>query len=96
MQNQEISATITKTSYGEAKKDVLASHFRLQQIINEPINILAKSSSCIDLILIPHPDLVMESRVYPSLHLNCDHHMAYVKVNLKMHYPPPYEREIWH
>ena len=38
----------------------------------------------------------MESDVHPSLHLNCHHQLTYAKFNLKIHYPPPYEREIWH
>ena len=32
----------------------------------------------------------------PSLHPNCHHHVIYAKFNLKVHYPPPYEREVWH
>ena len=38
----------------------------------------------------------MESRVYSSLHPNCHHQITYSKFNLKIYYPPPYEREIWH
>ena len=38
----------------------------------------------------------MESGVHSSLHPNCHHQITYAKFNLKIHYPPPYEREIWH
>ena len=38
----------------------------------------------------------MESGVYPSLHSNCHHQITYAIFNLKIHYPPPYERKIWH
>ena len=38
----------------------------------------------------------MESGVHPSLHSNFHHQITYAKINLKIHYPPPYEREIWH
>ena len=38
----------------------------------------------------------MESDVYSSLHPNCHHQMVFVKFNLKISYPPPCEREIWH
>ena len=38
----------------------------------------------------------MELGAHPSLHLNCLHQITYAKFNLKIHYPPPYEREIWH
>ena len=38
----------------------------------------------------------MESGVHSSLHENCHHQIIYAKFNLKIYYPPPYEREIWH
>ena len=38
----------------------------------------------------------MESGVHPSPHSNCHHQITYVKFNFKIHYPPLYEREIWH
>ena len=38
----------------------------------------------------------MESEVHSSLHQNYHHQSIYAKINLKVFYPPPYEREIWH
>ena len=38
----------------------------------------------------------MESGVHSSLHQNCHHQIIYAKINFKVFYPPPYEREIWH
>ena len=38
----------------------------------------------------------MESGAHVSLHSNCHHQITYTKFNLKIHYPPPYENEIWH
>ena len=38
----------------------------------------------------------MESAVPSSLHSNCHHHIKFAKFNLKIHYPPPYEQEVWH
>ena len=38
----------------------------------------------------------MESGIHPSLHSNCYHQITYGKFDLKIHYPPPYEREICH
>ena len=38
----------------------------------------------------------MESGVHSSLHANCHHQLPYVKFNLNVFYPPPYEREVWH
>ena len=38
----------------------------------------------------------MESGVHSSLLQNCHHQIIYAKINFKVFYPPPYEREIWH
>ena len=38
----------------------------------------------------------METGVHHSLQSNCPHQITYAKFNLKIHYPSPYEREIWH
>ena len=38
----------------------------------------------------------MESGVHSSLHSNCDHQIICARFNLKIYYPLPYEREIWH
>ena len=39
------------------------------------------------------PNLVMESGINSSLHKNCHHEIIYAKFNLKIYFPPPYERE---
>ena len=51
---------------------------------------------CIDLVLTSRLKLVLDSGVHPSLHPNCHHQIVYAKFNLKIHYSPLYEREIWH
>ena len=38
----------------------------------------------------------MDAGIHPSLHASCHHQIVYAKFNLKIHYPPPYEREVWH
>ena len=38
----------------------------------------------------------MDSGVHPSLHSSCHHQIIYAKFNLKVFYPPPYERTVWH
>ena len=38
----------------------------------------------------------MESGIHYFLHANCHHQLPYVKFNLNVFYPPPYEREVWH
>ena len=50
----------------------------------------------IDLIFTSQPNIVVESGVHPSLHPNCHHQIIFAKFNLKIYYPPPYLREVWH
>ena len=85
-----------QTAYEGSNIDAVTSQFGLQQLIKELTHILGNSSSCIDLIFTSHPTLFVELGNHPSLHLNCHHQITYAKFNLKIHYPPPYEREIWH
>ena len=40
--------------------------------------------------------MVLESGVHQSLHQNCHHQIIFAKFNLKVYYPPPYERTIFH
>ena len=84
------------TTYEGSKIDGVTSQFGLHQIIKEPTHFIGDSSSCIDLIFTTQPNLVMESGVHSSLHANCHHHITFAKFSLKIHYPPPYEREVWY
>ena len=74
----------------------ITSQFGLHQLINEPTHLLQNSSSCTDLIFRSQPKIVVESDVHPSLHPNCYHQIIFAKFNLKIYYPPPYLREVWH
>ena len=85
-----------KTNTEGAKIEFVTSQYGLYQIINEPTHVLENSSSCIDLIFTSQRNLVVDSSVHPSLHPNCHHQIVYAKFNLKIHFPPPYERVIWH
>ena len=85
-----------KTNFEGIVLENISSQCGLYQVINEPTHILENSSSCIDLIFTSQPNLITESGVHPSLHPNCHHQVIYAKFNLKVHYPPPYEREVWH
>ena len=84
------------TTYEVSKIDGAASQFGLEKIIKEPTHIIGDSSLCIDLIFTTQPNLVMEPGVHSSLHSNCHHHITFAKLNLKIYYPPPYERDVWH
>ena len=78
------------------KIDSFISHFGLHQLMNEPTHLTRNTSSYIDLIFTSQPNLVMESGIHSSLHENCHHQITYAKFNLKIYYPPSYEREVWH
>ena len=67
-----------------------------KQVISDPTHILESSSSCVDLIFTSQPNLVMNSGVHFSLHPNCHRQIMHAKLNLKIFYPPPYERAAWH
>ena len=42
------------------------------------------------------PNKVMDSAVQASLHPHCHHQITFAKFDLKVCYPPPYERTMWH
>ena len=71
------------------------AQYGLTQIIHEPTHILESSVSCIDLIFTSQENLVTNSEVHSSLHPNCHQQIVFSNSNLKIHYPPPYERLIW-
>ena len=57
-------------------------------------SVLANSFSCIDLIFTDQPSLVAACRTQLSLHPNCHHQIVYCKLDLKIVYPPPYQRHV--
>ena len=75
--------------------DSLPTTHVFKQIISDPTHILPNSSYCIDLIFTDQPNYVTDSATHPSLHPNCHHQITFCKLNLKVEYPPPYERLVW-
>ena len=73
----------------------LTSLFGMKQLMSDPTQILQYSSSCIDLIFVNQPNLVIDSGIHPSLHQNCHHQIIFCKLNLKIEYSPTYAREVW-
>ena len=74
----------------------MLSQFSLPQVINDPTHISQNFNSCIDLLFTNQQNLITDSRTHPSLHSNSHHQLLYGKFNLKIFYPPPCERHIWH
>ena len=83
------------TSYEESILHDLMTQYGLTQIIHEPIHILEFSVFYIDLVFNSQENLVTNSQVHSSLHLNCHYQIAFYNLNLKIYYTPPYERLIW-
>ena len=74
----------------------MTSHYRLTQIINEPTHTLEDVWSCIDLILTFQPNMVQDSGIHSSLHPNSHQQIVFAEFNLKVYYPSPNKRHIWH
>ena len=85
-----------KTTTEGAKIEFVASQYGFDQIINEPTHALENSLSCVDLIFTSQPNFIVDSGLHPSLYPNYHHQIVCAKFNLKIHFPPPYEREIWY
>ena len=83
-----------KTTYKCSKIEAITSQFGLKQLIQEPAHILLNSSPCIDLLFTSQTNLVIESGVHSSLRENFHHQLVHAQFNMKVWYPPPYEREI--
>ena len=84
-----------KTTIESKVIENISSQFGLHQMINEAVHILESSSSCIDLIFTSQPNLITELGVHLSLHPNFYHQIIFAKVDLEIHYPPPYIRDVW-
>ena len=68
----------------------------MEQLIHEPTHIIGERSSCIDLIFASQQNLVVQIGVQSFLPQNCYHQIAFARLNLKVVFPPPYEREVRH
>ena len=77
------------------KIDAVTSSYGLQQLMSQPTHLLANPFSCIDLIFTDQPSLVVDCGTHPSCHPNCHHQIVYCKLDLKIVYPPPYQRCVW-
>ena len=85
-----------KTTYESKKLESLISRCGFKQVISDPTHILESVLSGIDFIFTSQSNLVMNSGVHSSLHPNCHRQVIHAKFNLKIVYPPPFERVAWH
>ena len=88
--------SIDITSFEVSELDFITSQFGISQIIKEPTHILHNSRSCVGLIFTSQPNMVIDSGLHASLHSDCYHQIMYAKFDLKIIYPPPYEKMVWH
>ena len=85
-----------KTTYEGTRIDGFTSQLGLEQLIHKLTHIIWERSSYIDLVLASQTNLVVESGVPSSLHQNCLHQKVFARFNLRVVFPPPYEREVWY
>ena len=94
--NAKCASWYSKDNNRRYKLKLLTSQFGLNQIINEPTHITKNSSTCIDLLFTSQTSLVIESGLHSSLYPNCHHQIIFAKFDLRIFYPVPYERHVWH
>ena len=75
--------------------DSLTTTHGFKQLISDATHILPKLTSCIDLIFTDQPNYVTDCGTHPSLNKNCHHQITFCKLNLKVEYPPLYQRLVW-
>ena len=75
--------------------DSLTTTHGFKQLISDATHILPQSTSCIDLIFTDQPNYIIDCGTHPSLNKNCHHQITFCKLNLKVEYPPPYQRLVW-
>ena len=65
--------TKNKTTMEGTQLESLTTVHGFHPLISQPNHLLPQTSSCSDLIFTDQPNLIVDSRVHPSLHSN-DHH----------------------
>ena len=62
---------IDETSFEGSQRQLRTTKFGLSQIITESTHILVNSRSCIDLLFLSQPNMVLDAEVLASLHPYC-------------------------
>ena len=82
------------TAEGREIKNLLSS-LGLSQLISEPTNFDPnKNPSCINLVIIDQPNIVLHSETRASLDSFCHHQITYCKINFNIPPPPPLEKKL--
>ena len=68
----------------------LTSFYGVKQSISDQ-----HSTSCINLIFVNQPNLVIASVIYLLLHQNCHQQVIFCKLNLRIEFPQPYASKPW-
>ena len=80
------------TNINGTLNDLLTTTHGFKQLISDAAHIFPQSTSCIDLIFTDQPNYIIDCGTHPSLNKNCHHQITFCKLNLKVEYPPPYQR----
>ena len=75
--------------------DSLTTAHGFKKLISDATHILPQSTSCIDLTFTDQPKYVTDCGTHLSLNKQCHHQITFCKLNLKLEYPPPYQRLAW-
>ena len=78
---------IDKTSFEGSQLQLQTTKFGLSQIITESTHILVNSRSCIDLLFVSQPNMVLDAEVLVSLHPCCHHRIIFIHLLM---------RDVWH
>jgi len=73
-------------THGSAIQTLFANH-GIFQLVDQPTFITKIARTCIDLVATDQPNLILTTKIYPSLHTNSHHQVNFTKVNIKC--PPP-------
>ena len=87
-----MNLTVHQHPGGKMTQDYMnafSTYYGLHQIIIEPIHILRRSNSCINLVFTNETNLIVDSGVHPSMHQNCHYQVAHCELNLNTELPPP-------
>ena len=73
----------------------LTSSAAYTQNIDKPTHLINNSMSCIDLIFCTNQNVISKHGVDDSIFDKCHHNITYGNIDICVHFPPKYVREVW-